>query len=422
MEIVYLAGQSFYRLSFRSMVQINVEKRGRGRKGNKLVLAMIAIACLLLGIVCFSFFQIRALETSNNLSKLSSSTSTSTSSSNLRKLPPFRILTDVLIYRRYDGPLYKNGGDALWDLLLKEGAALKTPTAPIIHAMEVGMHKPKQCLEAARLKFETHCVEPSPASKHRILKGIDNTPMDVKENIKFYQMAAADKSGISLEFSSAGGTGDHVSAGGAVDIWTMTKTPNGKEPENTKKEIVQSVSIDDIIYDKIAPTKKWGLASTSGAMDKLFLLKIDTQGFEPTVFSGLTKALEENKIDYIIFEYWPKGIDFMNDMETKCIKPVEILKALHTAGYLLYAMPNVSHPSSLNPLEAKKFSNDERINNIPYDDVVAHCMWYYSIEQKFPSQEYKMGYWTDILAVSRNARLPKTPITELGQILRKRIV
>lgn len=41
------------------------------------------------------------------------------------------------------------------------------------------------------------------------------------------------------------------------------------------------------------------------------MLKIDTQGFEPLVFSGLKRAIQERRIDFIITEFWPKGMDLM---------------------------------------------------------------------------------------------------------------
>ena len=81
-------------------------------------------------------------------------------------------------------------------------------------------------------------------------------------------------------------------------------------------------------------------------------------------------------------------------------------------------MSNVSHPSSSVPKEAKHWLNDSRINNIPYHDLKAHCMFYYDVERRFPSEEYSMGYWTDILAVSPTARLPKVPVSELGQLVK----
>ena len=41
------------------------------------------------------------------------------------------------------------------------------------------------------------------------------------------------------------------------------------------------------------------------------VIKIDTQGFEPNVLSGLKKTLSQNRINYILIKFWPTGIGFL---------------------------------------------------------------------------------------------------------------
>ena len=405
------------------MVKIGAtKKKGRSKDGSNLLVALVSIPVLLvIAVLCYAIYEIRSQEPGI----VSSSSSSSTNSNNskpkhLRSPSAFRFNTDLLGAKR-GGKLQRTGADALWDMLLEEAVAIRAAENPApIHVMEVGMHRPKQCLQAASMQLQAYCVEPSPNSIGRIIHGFEQAPEETRKNIRFYQMAAGPKSGLNLEFSSSGGTGDHV--GGAIDIWTMKKLPeNAALPGHMTKVIVKSVAIDDIIYDKVEPSKDFAGNGISNNIDKMFLIKVDTQGFEPSVFAGLKKAIANGKIDYIITEYWPKGIDFMNDMVEECVKPLEILKLLQAGGYSLYAMPNVSHPSEDVPKEAKHWLNDSRINNIPYHDVEAHCKWFYEVERKFPSSKYKYGYWTDILAVAPDARLPKKPVSELGGFLQKNL-
>ncbi len=341
------------------------------------------------------------------------------------------------------GDLHYFEAGVVWNHLIEEAKALSASESnnpiPMLHVMEVGMHRAGQCLDAARQKFTAHCVEPSPQSVSRINGRILKAPAEVRRNIKFYQMAASDTSGGDLQFMSEGGTGDHV--GGGVDVWTMTKTD--ESDADTKKDkmvTVKSVAIDDIISNKVKPTTDYANGdgdngdgdddSRDRNVDHLFLLKVDTQGHEPSVFSGLKKSIAEHKIDFIMTEYWPKGIDFMNDAmgpETECNKGVEILQLMIDAGYTLYTMKALAHPKA--PVnEGMKIIRDHNHSggevHTPLDDLKEHCMWFYRLERDpmylgNDDDEYKMGYWTDILAVSPHAALAKEPVSRTGKVIAK---
>ena len=163
------------------------------------------------------------------------------------------------------------------------------------------MHDVKHCARAARKNLLVHCIEPSPSSLDRILSGFERQSESAKTNIRFYQMAAGPTTGLDLPFLHDGGTGDHV------DL----------KHSNENATIVKSVAIDDIIDQKIKPTIDYSTTSATTtsatsdqgktemdggdrALDRLFLLKVDTQGFEPLVFSGLKKSLMNRKIDQSI--------------------------------------------------------------------------------------------------------------------------
>merc|ERR1719223_586695 len=148
------------------------------------------------------------------------------------------------------------------------------------------------------------------------------------------------------------------------------------------------------------------------------MIKIDTQGFEPTVFSGLTESLNNHRIQFIRFEYWPKGMDLMAGRDTKCDTVLNLFKKLLNAGYTLHGTNGESHPVGRNKQIGNLLkSKTER----PFNNLRQNCMWFYELEERFPIDGYKMGYWSDILAVAPNADLPK-PTTKVGHILKNDIL
>jgi len=133
--------------------------------------------------------------------------------------------------------------------------------------------------------------------------------------------------------------------------------------------------------------------------DGVFVLKVDTQGFEPVVFSGLSESLKLHKIKYILMEYWPRGMDLQNGKQDACVA-ADLLSKLVNAGYTLYALSVTAHPKA--PQGYRRVVNDR-----PLDNLCENCQWYFDLEKRFPSDEYKMGYWSDILAVA-----PNTPLNQ----------
>ena len=309
---------------------------------------------------------------------------------------------------------------------------MKQNSSLMLHSMEVGMHTASQCLRQAHGNMQAHCVEPSPASIPRIRKQIMDAPKENRRKVKLYQLAASDRSGMDLEFHSEGGTGDHI--GGDIDFWKMTKreAPHGAP---TRTVIVKSVAIDDIIDNKVEPTtdytKEEGNNSTSmSKIDRLFLLKVDTQGHEPSVFSGLTKSIREHKIDIILTEYWPKGMDFMYDAMgpgRECKKSVAILQLLADSGYKLFSLSVFSHPKAPYDLARKKIRQLERSDVMPWNTLWEHCMWFYDLERKYrdtggimaDGEVYQFGYWTDILAVRPGFKFLVPPNNKWTQNLAK---
>jgi hypothetical protein len=302
--------------------------------------------------------------------------------------------------------LFRNGIEGLYDCFLNLGRIVRSKKGNPVHIMEVGMHSARQCITAANLGLEAHCIEPSPLSVPRIMRAISKADVNIQERIRFYQMAAGATTGETLKFTSSGGTGDHI--GGGIDVWNMIRLPEASASTNEVTD-VKSISIDDIVFNNINPTTTFGSRiknDDNGVIDHhLYMLKIDTQGFEPLVFSGLKRAIQERRIDFIITEFWPKGMDLMMSTSACESGAVEILKTLHNAGYTLYSTRVIQHPKG--PIEPRKCIRDDIECIRPTDDAKKFCMWFYDIEKMFPHDEYKMGYWSDIVAVSPSAEIPE---------------
>ncbi len=343
------------------------------------------------------------------------------------------------------GDLHHRQADSLWIHLLQEAESITSRTHrqngddnPILHIMEVGMRSQRQCVNAAKRNLYAHCVEPSPSTFERVNNAIKSEHEDVQKNIRLYQMAASGTSGEDIEFASKGDI-DHVGRG--VDVWTMAKAD-----KPTPTVALKSVAIDDIIDNSIDPTIDYASiidqkttsisrnvdassssTSLSDNIDQLFLLKIDTEGHEPIVFSGLHQSIRNNKIDFILMKYWPKGIDFINDTmgsETECQSSVEIIKLMYDAGYTLYTIQVSSHPRA--PMNGARLAiikhNREGEIQTPLHNAMEHCRWFYDLERnpKYhddDDDEYKMGYWTDILAVAPSATLGEAPVSASGKII-----
>jgi Methyltransferase FkbM domain len=204
------------------------------------------------------------------------------------------------------------------------------------------------------------------------------------------------------------GTGDHV---GEFDVWNMKvgSTNDEKLAEKLGETVqVASIRVDDIIQGAVQSDE-----------ERVFIAKVDTQGYEPSVFAGLAESVfQQQRIDFILFEYWPKGMDLLSSTgeegsdHTKACIASGLLEKLQKAGYTLYALPNTAHPQA--PKEARSALKHE---HAPFNDARDNCEYYYQLEQRFPSDEYKMGYWSDILAVAPKASLVQSPVTLVGEVL-----
>jgi len=409
---------------------MNHVKLNKDKTNKKKIRCRLYFPLVFAAIIAFILYTIQLInftrENENpNMSTLSSETNIRIAETNsLPSKKSSRVLSpDLTMFQ----------GDTVFDELLSEGKEIlrQNPTITL-HSMEVGMFNALQCLRQAKFGFEAHCIEPSPTNVKRIKRQFARSEEEQRKRVKFYPFAAGETSGIDVEFMSAGGTGDHVGSG-EYNVWTMTKGDAVKYEKDTNTVSVKTVAIDDIISNKVQPTLDYSKESSVNSsreqpIDRLFMLKVDVQGFEPAVFSGLKDSIRNQKVDLIMTEFWPKGIDFMNDSMGplhECKKPVEILKLMLDAGYSLYPLSIVAHPKAPDDGSQTRVMNCNRgFKFLPMNTLQEYCMSFYDFERKYRDGDgkvkggdevYEMGYWTDVLAVRSGLKLPG--VSEVGKRL-----
>jgi FkbM family methyltransferase len=213
--------------------------------------------------------------------------------------------------------------DSIWEGLLldfnnqQQAQGLSSSSSSSSYAVvEVGVYAARQCLQAARAGFQTHCIEPSPKSFDRIKKQVDRQSNDIQQLVHLYNVAAGGPEESIVPFVNAGQTGDHV---GFVDYKTMKKLDKPKPGDEIAN--VPSKPLDTIL---------------ANVTEKVYLMKVDTQGFEPNVFAGLDNMLSNHQIQYIMTEFWPRGMDILvNKTNRECVGLETVLGRLLHYGYTL---------------------------------------------------------------------------------------
>jgi hypothetical protein len=111
-------------------------------------------------------------------------------------------------------------------------------------------------------------------------------------------------------------------------------------------------------------------------------------------------------------EYWPRGMEAISGNATNECVGETMLSDLVAAGYVLYSMPMKSHLKA--PRDATLVSGQARVER-PSNDLLRNCQWYLNLEKEYQDPSYKMGYWSDIVAVSPKAMVenPQTEVTAL---------
>jgi len=343
----------------------------------------------------------------------------STTSSLRQRSSPTPIKGDLMIKCGSRG----YGATEIWREIMQEGQQLMNETCasrssnkacqPFI-AVEVGANDAIQAIEMAKYGLIVHSFEPSPKSFQRMKNQVERQSIEIQERIFMYNAAAGNSKGT-VEFVNSGSTGDHI--GGGVNGWNMTKTSTVDTSNSEHIMHIQSIRMDSFFNNELKPDH--GLSLVKDIDDNIFAAKIDTQGFEPKVFEGMKETITKLKIQYILTEFWPKGINLMNDYTEKCEEALQYLYMLHDAGYTLYAAPIMSHHKAPGYQFIKVLTNRK---SRPFEDLKQDCLGMYNLEEQFPDETYHMGYWTDVIAVSPHAQLPRDPKSIFGRIIKESIL
>ena len=291
------------------------------------------------------------------------------------------------------------GPEVIWDALLKEGTVLleQKRLSKNTIVMEVGMNRAVSCLQAAQAGFEAHCFEPSPASYQVCLVEVKRYERQQKDGrnitgrVHIYNAAAGSKSNGTIHFLRSKSTGAHV---------------------------IQEDELSKYAKEEVAEVPMMRLDDVVSKFDGAFLIKVDVQGFEPEIFRGLSESIANHKVQYMLLEYWPRGMDRMASSPdaNKFQVSVQLLKELADAGYTLFQLKVQYHPGEPWGNRTNRVAHSH--GEYPPAELVEHCQWFYDMEEQLPFA-YHHGYWTDIFAVAPGSMIPENPLTTTGYALKQ---
>jgi FkbM family methyltransferase len=294
----------------------------------------------------------------------------------------------------------------IWIDILKEGQQLmkeQSASSPRLAAVEVGANDSEQAVEIAKNGLESHSIEPSPKAFAKIIEQVKKLPADITDKIFLYNAAAGDSGEGYLNFSNSGSTG--------ASVLTDAQAALIQNKDLVAK--VKSITMEQVLNNEVKPDYN---SLQHSDLHSVFATKIDVQGFEPKVFQGMKKAIQNHKIDFILTEWWPKGVNKMNGYSEQCGEALQYLYLMADAGYTLYATHIVGHPREAGYMEVKR---KEFRKGLPFSDIKLHCLELYKLEVKFQLKKEAMGFWTDVLAVAPNAKLPRDPVSNFGRTIKK---
>ena len=275
--------------------------------------------------------------------------------------------------------------DKLWHMLI---SSHPQPRRAVV--IEVGVADGTSSMYAADLGVRVLAVEPN-------RKWIDAPAFVAKgrarPNLERIHAAAASTDGEAV-FAGGGTGGRVVSNGRAAAEGTggrrlfrkasgKRRAGGGKGRGSGKQHgMGGTVRVPSLTLDSI-------LASRS--ISHVYLVKIDVQGFELEVLRGLIGALREQRVLYVLLEFWPHG------MHQHGLDAHDVLHLLHGHGYALFDSRTLrlgGDASSVPLTAANTFQRPVGLR--------ANVDWYLNNDARCRAN---FGYWTDILAVASGANI-----------------
>lgn len=273
--------------------------------------------------------------------------------------------------------------DQLWHMLI---SSHPQPRRAVV--IEVGVADGTSSMYAADLGVRVLAVEPN-------RKWIDAPAFVAKgrarPNLERIHAAAASTDGEAV-FAGGGTGGLVVSDGRAAAEGTgrsrLFRKASGKRRGGGGKGrgsgkqhgmggMGGTVRVPSITLDSI-------LAARS--ISHVYLVKIDVQGFELEVLRGLIGALREQRVLYVLLEFWPRG------MHQHGLDAHDVLQLLHRHGYTLFdsrALRLGADASSVPLTAANTFQRPVGLRT--------NVDWYLNNDARYRAN---FGYWTDMLAVA----------------------
>jgi len=153
-------------------------------------------------------------------------------------------------------------------------------------------------------------IEPSPKVFCEMTEALAHASNDTKfEEIQLLNIALSDKTG-NLQFMDPGHEGGKLVASDVAPLDKMTmdeftkattcSMPAGQhktmEIDWSRRTLVPTYTIDLLIESLEA------LGKYSSASDRIFVLKVDTEGSDHLVLKGAANLLQQHRIDFVVFE------------------------------------------------------------------------------------------------------------------------
>lgn len=168
--------------------------------------------------------------------------------------------------------------------------------------------------------------EPDPESYHYLKKTVAANKLT---NVTLVQAAASFGNGKTLLFTSSNNRGDH--------------RLYGNDHADGQLEI-QTLRIDDYLEEQ--------------NLSVIDVIKIDVQGFEAHVISGMKKTIQSSPCLIMLMEFWPEGLTLAGS------DPHQLLDQLESLGLTLYEIKNVNHfirlenkRKLINKLQGREYAN-----------------------------------------------------------------
>lgn len=274
--------------------------------------------------------------------------------------------------------------DQLWHMLI---SSHPQPRRAVV--IEVGVADGTSSMYAADLGVRVLAVEPN-------RKWIDAPAFVAKgrarPNLERIHAAASSTGGEAV-FAGGGTGGRVVSDGGAaaegtarsrLDAFRRRKASGkrrgggGKGRGSGKQHgMGGTVHVPSLTLDSIL---------TARNISHVYLVKIDVQGFELEVLRGLIGALREQRVLYVLLEFWPRG------MHQHGLDAHDVLQLLHGHGYTLFdsrALRLGGDASSVPLTACNTFQRPVGLRT--------NVDWYLHNDARYRAN---FGYWTDMLAVA----------------------